>query len=257
MIPTTEAGNLAEHTLTGSFRMPIQAWRGILSLGLWLLPLDFAIYECTAGSADPANTFTPKVNGVALCSPVVSQGDPDDDADALVAAINAAKANHNYWAIKRTSGVFALYQRRYDADGEAVAFTVTVAGDAAGDVTDFTDEGAISPIEVTDTIPDTYFFYELATLTSGALDLLESGTPRIGKIELTLDKGWKWFHGLFNPASETYARIVRPEVAADAAKALFALSSMANAQTGATGYIIAPAFAGGDAAATGTDLFYI
>jgi hypothetical protein len=237
-----KAGELAQSEKARQDHEGIQSWRGQLHpAGLVLLPLDHAKYTVTAG-AGAGDTFDPQVNGVSLVvSPVVWTTTDDATADAIVAAINANAANHRYWAIKTDTDDFSVYQRRHDADGVPVAFTMELEGDADGTLVDFAEAGQEDAIPVilgaADNIPATYPFYELGVDTSGAHDLNETGSPRVGKIKLesAAAQPWVWWHGLFNATAldGTGGRAV----AAETEQEFYTFSSMRR-DSGATGYIV-------------------
>jgi hypothetical protein len=248
MVDPMPAGSLESSQLARSLHNSIQANRGRLGpMGVVLLPLDFATYTVTAGAV-AGDTFRPKVvradgTTVYLTAAAVPWDTSDDaTADAIVAAIRAHAANHRYWPVKTDTDDFSVFQRRHDADAQAVEFVMEEVGDAAGTLVDFTDEGQLAAIPVTsgeaDNVPSTYVFYELGVDFSQALDLNETGTPRATKVKITsaAAQPWGWWHGMFNPTALDLTGAVPVE--AEVEESLETLSSMTRPATGATGYIL-------------------
>jgi len=247
----SEAGQLPTTPLPTEMVGSIQSNRGRLGpMGVVLLPLDFATYTVTAGAV-AGDTFRPKVvradGSVQYLTAAAVPWDTSDDAtaDDLVTAINAYAANHRYWAVKTDTDDYSVFQRRHDADQQAVEFQMELVGDADGTLTDFTDEGQLAAIAVTsgaaDNVPSTYSFYELGVDFSAALDLNETGTPRATKVRIAsaAAQPWGWWHGMFNPSAVgASADTGAVPVAAEVEQSLETLSSMARPATGATGYIL-------------------
>jgi hypothetical protein len=122
-----------------------------------------------------------------------------------------------------------------------VAFTMAVTEDADGTLVDFTAAGSITPVSVVSGAADNMpvGFHELAIDISDAHDLNETGSPRVGQIDLTsaADQTWGWWHGMFNPTTIGATGSVKA-AAAEVKEELFTFSSMARPATGATGYIV-------------------